>query len=105
MEAIAGCSYHGAPCSRRMGPGRAEGSLSHTCRSRAQRSQPLLCQLLQPRPGPPRPVSSSEASTGPGEEEGLVPNLGQHLRFPPTLPVLQGPWAPAYHRLPTPKAL
>ena len=69
--------------------------LSHL-QEQGQRGQPLLCQLLQTRPGPPHPVSSSKASTGPGEEEGPVPNLGQYLRSPPTLPVFQGPWTPAY---------
>ena len=55
--------------------------LSHL-QEQGQRSQPLLCQLHQTRPGPPHPVSSSKASTGPGEEEGPVPNLGQYLRSP-----------------------
>jgi len=73
--------------------------LSHL-QEQGQGGQPLLCQLLQTRPGPPRPVSSSEASTGPGEEEGLVPNLGQHLRSPDTT---RAPGPQPTHQAPHPR--
>lgn len=52
MEAVAGCGYHGARHSRRTGPGRAEGSLSHTCRSRASAASPSSVSYTRPGQAP-----------------------------------------------------
>lgn len=78
--------------------------LSHL-QEQGQRGQLLVCQIPQPGPGPPRPVSSSEASTAPGEEEGLVPNLGQHLRLPPNSTGPPGPLGPSLPPRPPPQRL
>ena len=70
MEAIAGCSYHGAPCSRRMGPGRAEGSLSHTCRSRARVASPSSVSYSRPGQAPHAPSAAPRPPRDLGKRRG-----------------------------------
>lgn len=70
MEAVAGCGYHGAWHSGRTGPGRAEGSLSHTCRSRARVASPSSVSYSRPGQAPHAPSAAPRPPRDLGKRRG-----------------------------------